>query len=160
MTITTSTMACGPACSRSTTCSTCRSSPALGGGPPPLPGRGRGRLAPELIRDQIGRMVNDVLEETGAASPKPAWRAPTTCARRAKPLAGFSEPMAEEERQLKSFLYAKMYRSPPILEIQNEAKKVLAGLFAAYRADPACSPPWQERHATSMSAASATSSPA
>jgi dGTPase len=49
--------------------------------------------------------------------------------------------MAEEERQLKSFLYSRMYRSPPILAIQSEAKEVLAALFAAYRADPSLLPP-------------------
>jgi dGTPase len=94
------------------------------------------RLAPELIRDQIGRMVNDVLEETKRRVAASGAETPDDVRYVGRGLAGFSEAMAEEERQLKSFLYAKMYRSPPILEIQREAKKLLSGLFGAYRADP------------------------
>ena len=94
------------------------------------------RLAPELIRDQIGRMVNDVLVETQRRVAAAGVESADDVRAAGRMLAGFSDEMAEEERQLKSFLYAKMYRSPPILAIQAEAKKVLAGLFAAYRANP------------------------
>jgi dGTPase len=48
--------------------------------------------------------------------------------------------MAGEERELKAFLYANMYRSPPLLAVQAEAKRVIADLFAAYRADPGLIP--------------------
>jgi dGTPase len=106
------------------------------------------RLAPELIRDQIGRMVNDVLEETARRTASAGVESTADVRAFNAPLAGFSAEMAEEERQLKSFLYAKMYRSPPILQIQNEAKKLLAGLFAAYQADPGLLPAaWQEAEA-------------
>jgi dGTPase len=106
------------------------------------------RLAPELIRDQIGRMVNDVLQETARRTASARVESADDVRAFGAPLAGFSAEMAEEERQLKSFLYAKMYRSAPILQIQNEAKQLLAGLFAAYRADPALLPPaWQEQDA-------------
>ena len=99
------------------------------------------RLHPELIRDQIGRMVNDVLGETQRRVAECGARSADDVRAAGRPLAGFSSEMAEHERQLKTFLYARMYRSPPILAIQNEAKKVLAGLFAAYRADPSLLPP-------------------
>jgi dGTPase len=103
------------------------------------------RLAPELIRDQIGRMVNGVLQETARRAAAAGVESAEDVRAFGAPLAGFSREMAEEERQLKSFLYAKMYRSPPILEIQNEAKKLLAGLFAAYLADPSLlRADWQE----------------
>ncbi len=102
------------------------------------------RLAPELIRDQIGLMVNDLLEETRRRIVAAGIETADDVRYAGRPLAGFSEAMAEEERRLKAFLYAKMYRSPPILAIQREAKKLLAGLFAAYRADPGLLPePWR-----------------
>jgi dGTPase len=100
------------------------------------PGLGSDLLVPELIRDQIGRMVNDVLEETGRRIAASGAETSDDVRYAGRPLTGFSEPMAEEERQLKTFLYARMYRSPPILEIQREAKKLLGGLFAVYRSDP------------------------
>ncbi|HEX4738441.1 MAG TPA: deoxyguanosinetriphosphate triphosphohydrolase [Allosphingosinicella sp.] len=105
------------------------------------PGLDEARLVPELIRDQIGCMVNDVLAETrrriGEAKVDSADD--VRCASRS--LVGFSADVAAEEKQLKAFLYARMYRSPPILTIQAEAKAILAGLFAAYRADPSLLPP-------------------
>ncbi len=100
------------------------------------PGLGSDLLVPELIRDQIGRMVNDVLDETRRRIAASGAETADDVRYAGRPLTGFSEPMAEEERQLKTFLYARMYRSAPVLEIQREAKKLLGGLFATYRSDP------------------------
>ncbi|HEX8534227.1 MAG TPA: deoxyguanosinetriphosphate triphosphohydrolase [Allosphingosinicella sp.] len=108
------------------------------------PGLGEERLVPELIRDQIGRMVNDVLDETRRRIAAAGVETADDVRYSGRPLAAFSPEIAEDERQLKAFLYARMYRSPPILEIQREAKKLLAGLFAAYRSDPSLLPAdWQ-----------------
>jgi len=102
------------------------------------------RLLPELVRDQIGRMVNDVLEETRRRIARSGIETADDVRFAGAALAGFSSAMAEEERQLKGFLYARMYRSPPVLRIQDSAKRLLANLFAAYRDDPALLPvPWQ-----------------
>ena len=108
------------------------------------PGGDPARLAPELVRDQIGRMVRDVLEETGRRVAEAGVASADDVRAAGRALAGFSEPIAAEERQLKTFLYANMYRSPPILAIQEQARKVVSGLFAAYRADPRLLPePWR-----------------
>ena len=102
------------------------------------------RLLLELVRDQIGRMVNDVLEETRRRIGAGGIESSDDVRFAGKALVTFSDAMAEEERQLKTFLYARMYRSPPVLRIQGEARGVLAGLFAAYRANPHLLPaPWQ-----------------
>jgi dGTPase len=45
--------------------------------------------------------------------------------------------MASAERALKRFLHARMYSAPPVLAVRDEAQRILAGLFAAYRDDPA-----------------------
>ena len=100
------------------------------------------RLVPELIRDQIGRMVTDALTETRRRIEQSRVASADEIRAAGRPLAGFSDAMAEEERQLKTFLYARMYRSPPILAIQNQAKAVVAGLFETYRANPALLPAW------------------
>ncbi|MGQ0660721.1 deoxyguanosinetriphosphate triphosphohydrolase [Sphingosinicella sp.] len=104
------------------------------------------RLVPELIRDLIGTMVNDVLAET-------RWR----CAgirsvdevrAAGRPLAGFSAELAAEERALKAFLYVHMYDAAPVREVRREAQRVLAELFDAYRADPSLLPEgWRPRSA-------------
>lgn len=94
------------------------------------PGFDDARLVPELVRDLIGLMVNDVLAETerrvaaGAQGPR----------------AGFSPGLAAEERALKAFLYARMYDAPQVRAVREEAKALLARLFAAYADDPALLP--------------------
>jgi dGTPase len=93
------------------------------------------RLVPELVRDLIGRMVNDVLAETvrraGGLGSIDEVRAA------GRQLAGFSPGMAAQERALKRFLYAHMYDAPAVKDVRVEAQAILAGLFAAYRGDPA-----------------------
>jgi dGTPase len=92
------------------------------------------RLVPELVRDLIGAMVNDVLAETRTRAAGMASAADVRAAGR--PLAGFSAAMAAEERALKAFLHARMYEAPQVRAVRAEAQRVLAGLFEAYRADP------------------------
>jgi dGTPase len=96
------------------------------------------RLVPELVRDLIGTMVNDVLAETrrrcaGIASAEQVRSAD-------RPLAGFSPELAAEERALKAFLHARMYDAPEVRAVRQEAQRVLAELFAAYLAEPALLP--------------------
>jgi dGTPase len=99
------------------------------------------RLRPELIREQIGRMVNDVLAETRRRVAAAGVRSADDIRQAGAQLSGFSAAMAEQERQLKTFLYARIYRSPPILAVQDAAKGVLSRLFALYRDNPALLPP-------------------
>ncbi|HEX6376819.1 MAG TPA: deoxyguanosinetriphosphate triphosphohydrolase [Allosphingosinicella sp.] len=95
------------------------------------------RLVPELVRDQIGLMVGDVLDET-ARRIREAGVADVEDVRGAgRMLAGFPAALAAEEQALKRFLHARMYNAPPVLAVRDEAQRVLAGLFAAYRDDPA-----------------------
>lgn len=89
-----------------------------------------------LVRDQIGTMVGDLIEETKR---RVAHSGVETCdeVRSAgSALAGFSEELAEEERELKRFLYERLYNAPDLVPVRQEAQRVVAGLFAAYRNDP------------------------
>jgi dGTPase len=94
------------------------------------PGLAPARLVPELVRDLIGTMVNDVLAETRAR----------IAAGAGDPRIGFSRGLAAEERALKAFLHERMYDAPSVRAVRDEAKGVLARLFDAYRADPALLP--------------------
>jgi dGTPase len=110
---------------------------------PTLP---RERLLTELVREQIGRMVNDVIDETRArlATARPESVEQVRAAGR--PLAGFSDAMAAEERGFKRFMYAKLYHHPRQLAIAEQAGVIVAGLAAAYRADASLLPPeWRAR---------------
>jgi dGTPase len=93
------------------------------------------RLIAELVRDQIGIMVNDVLEETRARVAAVGARTVDDVRTAGRALAGFSAALGAEERALKSFLYERMYNAPEVTAVRVEAQKVIAGLAAAYRAD-------------------------
>jgi dGTPase len=97
------------------------------------------RLVPELVRDQIGAMVNDLIAETRRRIGEIASVDEVRAAGR--PLVGFSAAMAADERELKAFLYARMYDAPEVGRVRRQAQRVLAALLAAYRADPARMPP-------------------
>lgn len=99
------------------------------------------RLVPELVRDQIGLMVNDVLEETKRRLADAAVETLEEVRSAGRALAGFSADLAGEERALKRFLHARMYNAPRVIAVRIEAQRILANLAAAYREDPRLLPP-------------------
>jgi dGTPase len=117
------------------------------------------RLLRELVREQIGVMVNDLLETTRAnlAETGLAKADPQAVREAGRPLAAFSAAMHEAERTLKSFMYANLYLHPAQMEAAERAKVIVADLFEAYHANPdlmgegwteSCSPaePMRSRH--------------
>ena len=99
------------------------------------------KLVPELVRDQIGLMVGDVLDETRRRLADSGVETEEDVRRAGRPLAGFSAAMAGEEAVLKRFLHSRMYNAPPVMAVREQAQAVVARLFAAYRDDPGRLPP-------------------
>jgi dGTPase len=98
------------------------------------------RLAPELVRDQIGLMVNDVLAETELRVREAGVGSPDEVRRADRSLAGFSSRLADEERALKAFLHARMYNAPKVAAVRAQAQEVVAGLWSAFAAEPCLLP--------------------
>ncbi|MGA9580589.1 MAG: deoxyguanosinetriphosphate triphosphohydrolase [Allosphingosinicella sp.] len=94
------------------------------------------RLVPELVRDQIGLMVGDVLEETRRRLADAGVETVGEIRGAGRPLAGFSPAMAADEAVLKRFLHSRMYNAAPVMAVRDQAQAVVARLFAAYRDDP------------------------
>ncbi len=95
----------------------------------------RNRQLRELVRSQIGWMVNELIDETrrqtvGLATAEDVRRKGTQTAL-------FSPQVAAQERALKHFLYEKLYYHPDQLVTAERARLVTAGLFETYSADPA-----------------------
>ncbi|ASJ90738.1 deoxyguanosinetriphosphate triphosphohydrolase [Porphyrobacter sp. CACIAM 03H1] len=93
----------------------------------------RERLLREMIRDQIGMMVNDVIANTSAAAKGMGSVAEVRAAGRQ--LAGFSPAMAAQERRLKAFMYERLYYHPEQIAAAERARDVVARLYAAYAQD-------------------------
>jgi len=103
------------------------------------------RLMPELIRQHIGAMVNDVLVETRRRIGASGIRRVDEVRSAGSALVGFSDAMNADERALKAFMYAHLYHHPRQLEVAALATQVVGGLFDAYRDDPGALPSsWRE----------------
>ena len=103
-----------------------------------FPNAPRDRQLRELVRGQIGLMVNDVLEHTRAQIADIHSIEEVRDA--GKPLAGFSPAMELQERRLKKFMYDKLYLHADQLETAERAREVIAKLFVAYSQDSSTLP--------------------
>ena len=105
-------------------------------------GASHAALLRELIRGQIGQMVNDAIQATRAnlasiGSVEEIRAAPEA-------LAAFSPAMAGQERKLKRFMYANLYHHDRQAQTAERARSVIARLYAAYHQDPKLLPePWR-----------------
>ena len=108
-----------------------------------FPGAPLDRRLRELVRSQIGTMVNDVIETTRVATAGLDCVDQVRAAGRV--MATFSEPMARQERTLKTFLYDRLYYHPEQLATAEKAREVVARLYVAYEQEPATLPrDWRE----------------
>ncbi|WP_394731222.1 deoxyguanosinetriphosphate triphosphohydrolase [Altererythrobacter sp. GH1-8] len=104
----------------------------------------RERQLRELVREQIGLMVNDVIAHAreqlkGVSSVDEVRSAGHS-------LAGFSPEFAEKERSLKAFMYERLYYHDDQVAAASNAREVVAELFSAYAADERLMPQgWQEQ---------------
>ena len=99
-----------------------------------FPGAPQDRRLRELVRSQIGLMVNDVIGETAMRAKDFASIADVRSAGRAT--AAFSSALAEDERRLKAFMYERLYHHPQQLATAERARAVTAELYAAYAQNP------------------------
>lgn len=93
-----------------------------------------------LVRDMIGTMVADVLCETERRVKAAGVDGIDDIRATGHSLAGFSRELAEQERELKRFLYEALYNAPELVPVREEAQRVVANLFEAYRTDPSLLP--------------------
>jgi len=104
----------------------------------------RRRLVPELVRDQIGRMVDDLLAASRARIAITSPRSVADIRAAGHALIGFSDEMAAAAGALKTFLRTRMYTHPDVARLRDPSAGVVTGLFAALHADPdALQPRWR-----------------
>ncbi|NJC32658.1 dGTPase [Sphingomonas jejuensis] len=101
-----------------------------------FPGIREERQVSELIRSQIGLMVNDLIGETRRRITQAGVETVADVRAVGRALVGFSGVMQAEERALKRFMYAELYHHPRQKEAGAAAATIVSGLFAAYRDDP------------------------
>ncbi len=104
------------------------------------PGLDEGRKVKALVRDGIGTMVGDVLDETCRRVAEAGVARIDDVRLAGRQLAGFSSALGAEERALKRFLYERLYNSPALQPVRVEAQRVVGNLASAFRADDSLLP--------------------
>ncbi len=86
-----------------------------------------------LIRRLIGMEVNDLVYTTQQRLRDSNVRSVEELQRLPYNVIAFSEDMHRRNRQIKDFLYAKLYRHYRVVRMQVKAERILTNLFNAYR---------------------------
>jgi dGTPase len=104
------------------------------------PGLAERRMIHETVRRMINMMVGDLIGETennlkshGIGSLEDVRAAPA--------LVGFSAEMKEQNRALKSFLFAHLYRHYRVMRMSAKAHRIISDLFGAFMEDGRLLPP-------------------
>jgi len=104
------------------------------------------RLIHETVRRMINTLVVDLLEQTRANI---ALHQPQSLddVRRCSPLAGFSEGVLAQHRELKRFLFQNLYRHYRVVRMSEKAQRLLRELFVAFTSEPRLMPPEHQARA-------------
>lgn len=99
-------------------------------------------LIHEAVREMIGLMVGDVLEETRRRLKDSGAQSPEEVRGLDQPVVAFSEDMLESLSAVRRFLYANMYLHWKVKRMKEKGKRVVRDLFAAFLEDPMLLPDW------------------
>ncbi len=93
------------------------------------------------IRGIINELTTDLAQETANHIRDTEVKSDDDVRRLRDSLAGFTEVTAREKAELKSFLFANLYRHFRVVRMAEKAKRIVRDLFGAYTANPRQLPP-------------------
>lgn len=104
------------------------------------------RLVHEAVRRLINAMVSDLVAETETRAAELGPQSVEEVRAMPQPLAAFSDGMQANDRSLKDFLYANMYRHYRVNRMASKARRVVSDLFDLFLNEPQCLPTdWYRR---------------
>jgi dGTPase len=95
----------------------------------------------EAVRRMIGLMVGDMVAETKRRIADAKPDSADAVRGLGRPLVAFSEAMRDNDRALKKFLFANMYRHYKVNRMSSKARRVVTDLYGLLVAEPECLPP-------------------
>jgi len=93
-----------------------------------------------LIRRRIGLEVTDLVETTIAKLRESGARNVDDLQRLSYNVVTVSEDLRRRNRQLKDFLFSKMYRHYRVMRMAVKAERIITDIFNAYRSEPTILP--------------------
>jgi dGTPase len=94
-----------------------------------------------LIRKLIGILVGDVIEATSKRIEESKAQSALDLQNLDHNVIGYSEEILQTNREIKDFLYSKLYRHHRVLRMAKRAENVLRSLFESYVDEPNMLPP-------------------
>jgi dGTPase len=94
-----------------------------------------------LIRRMLGIEIDDVIEATGAMLERCTPTSPDALQRLPYNVVVHSDTQNAFNRELKSFLYERLYRHHRVVRMAVKAERFITQLFETYLAEPAQLPP-------------------
>ena len=105
------------------------------------PGLEEPRAIHELTRRVITRFIEDAIGESGRRIAELEVASPEAVGVAGRALVGHSAAIQAADRDIKAFLFARMYRHPDVRKVRDQADAILRRLFRAYLSDPSAMPP-------------------
>lgn len=93
-----------------------------------------------MIRQLVGLLVTDMVEATHARLQSSGVKSPLDTQKMSTNVIGYSDEMRRRNRELKDFLFQKLYRHYRVVRMQVKAERIIASLFAAYCAEASILP--------------------
>jgi dGTPase len=105
------------------------------------PGLEEPRVVHELTRRVITRFIEDAIGESGRRIAAAKVDSAEAAAAAGQTLVGQSAAIEAADRDIKAFLFARMYRHPEVRKVRDQADAIVRRLFRAYMTDPSAMPP-------------------
>lgn len=94
----------------------------------------------EALRRVFGYMVSDVIDTSRARLDAAAPESAEAIRHLGRPVIAFSDDMWIKLREIRQFLFTRMYRAPSVMEIRTKVTQVVTDLFPIYMQDPSLLP--------------------
>jgi dGTPase len=93
-----------------------------------------------MIRHLVGIMVTNLIEATDERLKESKAKSPLDLQKHKYNVIGYSEDVQRRNRELKDFLYKKLYRHYRVVRMQTKAERLITELFNSYKAEPSMLP--------------------
>ena len=90
----------------------------------------------EALRRVFGVMVGDVIETSSKLLKETGAQSPDDIRHLGRPVIRFSDPVWQDLREIRKFLFTRMYRAPSVMENREKVTKVVEDLFPLFLSQP------------------------
>ena len=104
------------------------------------PGLEDARAIHELTRRVITRFIEDAIGESGRRIAESKVDSPEAVGLAGRTLVGQTAAIETADRDIKAFLFTRMYRHPNVRKVRDEADAIVRRLFKTYFSDPSAMP--------------------